>query len=131
MGNGQRARESGDPLLPRSFAWQRGFGLGVAVHHATERFPDDERFALTSQPRRAAVSVAGSIAEGYGRGSRADSARFLKVASGSLNEVETQLLFAREFQYLTASETESVTSKCQEAARVLSGLMTKLDGDHA
>jgi four helix bundle protein len=110
-------------------AWQRAFALGVSVYRLTRAFPDHERFGLISQLRRGGVSVASNIAEGYGRGSRADYVRFLKVARGALFEVETQLLFARELEYASHEQLEPVTKQVNDTARVLSGLITSLDGE--
>ncbi|RPI59311.1 MAG: four helix bundle protein, partial [Planctomycetaceae bacterium] len=68
--------------------WQKSMELAGQIYEATQKFPADERFGLTSQLRRAAVSVPSNIAEGYGRGTRKDYKRFLQVARGSLYELE-------------------------------------------
>jgi four helix bundle protein len=70
-------------------AWQKGVQLAKAVYAATRLFPADERFGLVSQMRRAAVSVPSNIAEGYSRTGRADYVRFVEIARGSVNELET------------------------------------------
>ena len=79
--------------------WQRAVDLAVRVYGVTEGFPKSEVYGLTSQMRRAAVSVASNIAEGYGR-SEAELARFLTIARGSLAEIETQMEIARRIGYL-------------------------------
>ena len=107
-------------------AWQKAFELGLAVFNATKLFPSEERFGLTSQLRRGAVSIASNIAEGYGRASRTDYLRFLKVARGSLYELETQLLFAREFGYLKSERLRMIQSTADECSRVLGGLINRL-----
>lgn len=112
-------------------AWQRAFALGVAVYRATRSFPDAERFGLTSQIRRSAISIASNIAEGYGRGSRAEYLRFLKIGRGSLFEVETQVAFALEFQYISAELADELQELINNTARVLSGLIASMEGDHA
>jgi len=125
MGNGTDDREI------RSYrdlvAWQRAFALGLTVYSLTKGFPDFERFGLTSQVRRSVVSIASNIAEGYGRGSRQDYLRFLKIARGSLFEVETQLLFAVKLEYMTPSQMEIVTQQVNDTAKVLSGLIARLE----
>jgi four helix bundle protein len=127
MGNGSEERSI------RSYrdlvAWQRAFALGVSVHRLTRTFPDHERYGLTSQLRRGGVSIASNIAEGYGRGSRQDYVRFLKIARGALFEVETQLLFSTEFEYVKKDQLETVTQQVNDTARVLSGLISSLEGD--
>jgi four helix bundle protein len=75
--------------------WQRSIELTVAIYKLTSRFPDSERFGLTDQLRRAAVSVASNLAEGYGRGTRGEYLQFLGQSRGSNSKVETQLVIAR------------------------------------
>ena len=79
--------------------WQAGIALAERVYRATQAFPDSERFGPTSQLRRAAVSVPSNIAEGYGRGTRLDYLRFLRIARGSLFELQTQILIARRVRF--------------------------------
>lgn len=108
-------------------AWQRSFELGQEVYRVTKAFPSDERFGLTLQLRRAAVSIASNVAEGYGRGSRADYARFLKIARGSLYEVDTQLMFAVSFRYLGEDEYCQVKRVLDECERLLAGLLRAIE----
>lgn len=127
MGNGH---EGGRIRSYRDlFAWQRAFALGCEVYRVTAEFPADERFGLTAQSRRAAISIASNIAEGYGRASRPEYLRFLRIARGSLYEVETQMLFAVEFRFVTAERFASIAEKINETARVLSGLIHSLEGN--
>ena len=74
--------------------WQRAMELAEATYLLTKRFPPDEQYGLTSQARRAAASVAANIAEGYGRQTRASYVSFLRIAQGSLKELETHLILA-------------------------------------
>jgi four helix bundle protein len=74
--------------------WQRSVDLGVWLYQLTAQFPEAERFGLSQQLRRAGVSVSSNIAGGYGRGSANDYLRFLRNSRGSLNEIETQLVYA-------------------------------------
>lgn len=87
------------------FIWQKGVELAVKCYELTQSFPQSEMYGLTSQIRRASVSVASNIAEGYGRNSRKEYIRFLNIALGSLRELDTQLLIAQQ-----ANLTEN--SKC-------------------
>ena len=84
--------------------WQRGHKLALSVYHASKSFPADERFGITSQIRRAAVSIPTNLAEGCGRESDAELARFLQMALGSASEVEYLLLLANELNYLATDD---------------------------
>lgn len=108
-------------------AWQKAFRLGLAVHRMTGSFPKEERFGLTSQLRRNAVSVASNIAEGYGRGTKVDYMRFLRIARGSLYEMETQLMFASEFGYADSASVEALVGQSRECGRVIAGLISAVD----
>lgn len=108
-------------------AWQLAVAASIEVYRLTKPFPADERFGLTQQLRRAAVSVPSNIAEGYGRGSRQDYARFLRVARGSLYEVETQLLIAVRLGYLGDDAYRDIRAQLAEAGRVLAGLIRSIE----
>lgn len=108
-------------------AWQRCYELGRTVHRIARGLPPEERFDLGSQLRRGAVAPASNIAEGYGRGSREDYLRFLRMARGALYELDTQILFARDFEYIAAQEYECVKNQIDEAERVLAGLIRSLE----
>lgn len=106
-------------------AWQKAMDLAEAVYHETREMPADERFGLTSQIRRAAVSIPSNIAEGFGRESRPDLLKFLRIARGSLNEVATQHEIIRRLGLLQASE--STSALIDETDRVLQGLIRSLE----
>lgn len=108
-------------------AWKRGRELSLAVYQTTRCFPADERFGLTAQIRRSAVSVPSNIAEGYGRGRAADYARFLRVARGSLFELETQLLISLDLKYVQVDAHERLQTLINECARPLSGLIRRIE----
>ncbi|MCW5776623.1 MAG: four helix bundle protein [Phycisphaeraceae bacterium] len=108
-------------------AWQKAITFGLNVYDATEAFPNSERFGLTSQLRRAAVSVASNIAEGYGRGTTPDYLRFLRAARGSLYELDTQLLFAARRAYIDERTHASLLEQLTECSRVLAGLIRSLE----
>lgn len=97
------------------------------IYEATRDFPSTEKYGLTSQLRRAAVSVPSNIAEGYGRGTSQDYLRFLRVARGSLFEVDTQLLIAQRMGYLDQSDYQQVEDKLAETGRVLAGLINSIE----
>lgn len=108
-------------------AWQRAYELGLAVYAATAEFPDSERFGLITQLRRCAVSIASNIAEGYGRGSTQDYLRFLRVARGSLCELDTQLQFASDLGFLPPEDGERLASLILTAEKILAGLIRAVD----
>jgi four helix bundle protein len=107
-------------------AWQKAMDLVVLVYEATESFPPKERYGLTNQLRRAAVSVPSNIAEGQGRCSTRDFLRCLSIASGSLQELETQLIIARRLNYLEEVFRPGLFESTKEVACLLNGLRNSL-----
>lgn len=108
--------------------WKRGHALTLEIYKLTSGFPTDERFGLVSQLRRAAASVPTKIAEGSERQGRADCARFLNVAEGSLAETEYLLLLSRNLGYLTAEVSTAALMEIPEIARMLHALRMKVEG---
>ena len=104
--------------------WQKAIQLAEQVYRLTQHLPDTERYGLTSQMRRAAVSIASNIAEGNARQTTRDFVNFLTIARGSLAELETQLVIATKLQLLT--ETEQTLGQLQEMRRVLQALIDSL-----
>lgn len=104
--------------------WQKAMELVYSVYELTQRFPKDEQYGLTSQIRRAAVSVPSNVAEGKGRRTNKDTVVFLCHARGSLFEVNTQLLIAKHLGYIAAGEAESAQSLSAEVGRLLNGLIS-------
>jgi four helix bundle protein len=100
--------------------------LAELVYAATHHFPRDELYGLTSQVRRAAVSVPSNIAEGQGRLSRTEFARFLGIARGSVLEVETQLLLAVRLGMCTEAQAKPAQSKADEVRRILNAILSTL-----
>ena len=107
-------------------AWQKATQLALEVYRCTRMFPKDELYGLTSQMRRAAVSVASNIAEGKGRYSRKEFVQFLYRARGSLLELQTQLFIARELAYLECLVSRRIKDKADELGRILNGLTTSV-----
>ncbi|SRR6266567_5102115 len=102
--------------------------LVTEIYRSTQGFPDCERFGLTAQLRRAAVSVASNVAEGQGRQSTGEFKQFLGHARGSLLEVETQILIARNLGYFTQERSTSLLKRTVEVGRILNGLIGSLKG---
>ncbi|UOQ54568.1 four helix bundle protein [Hymenobacter cellulosivorans] len=100
------------------------------TYQCSAAFPSDERFGLTSQIRRAAVSIPSNIAEGSGRGSTKDFSQFLSIATGSAYELETQLILAAEFGYLDETRLQSVLDELAELQRMLYGFQKSLQPEN-
>ena len=110
--------------------WQKAMDLAEAIHRLSKLFPKEELYGLTSQLRRAAVSVPSNIAEGQARQSTAEFRNFLSIAQGSLAEVETQLLLALRFEYLTQPQAASALALREEISKMLFALRSKLATGH-
>jgi len=106
--------------------WKLSIDWVEAIYRCSASWPTDERFGLTSQVRRAAVSVAANIAEGAGRKGTGEFIQFIGIARGSLAEVETHLLIAHRLGYLTADHVQPVLADMERIARMLSALATRL-----
>jgi len=100
--------------------------LVTEVYRDTEAFPKNEMYGLTSQTRRAAVSVVSNIAEGQGRKSRGEFEQFLGHAKGSLAELETQLLLANALAFLADDRLNELLARCDAVSRLVNGLMQSL-----
>ena len=109
--------------------WEKGHELTLAVYRATARFPNDERYGLTSQMRRSCVSVPANIAEGCGRGGDADLARFLQIAAGSASELEYHLLLANQLDMLNVPDHKRLTKQVMEVKRMLTSFIKKLKAE--
>ncbi len=107
-------------------AWQKAIALVTEIYSATKSFPSDEIYGLTSQLRRAAVSVPSNIAEGQGRATRGEFVQFLCHARGSLYEVETQIVIATTLQYIAVDRRDRLSDRTTELGRILNGLIASL-----
>ena len=106
--------------------WQKSMELVKQVYIATRLLPKEELFALTNQIRRAVISIPSNIAEGYGRHSRNDYLRFLNIARGSKNEVETQLHICLMLDYLKPEDISEAQAVCTEVGKMLNSLIASL-----
>jgi four helix bundle protein len=108
--------------------WQRAVELTTEIYRRTAAFPSSERFGLSNQLRRASVSIASNIAEGYGRSTKGEYLQFLGHARGSNCELQTQLIIAKALGFGAASEYESAERLSADVSRLLIALMKKLKG---
>lgn len=107
--------------------WQDAMSLAEACYSATRQFLKEELFGLTSQIRRASVSIAANIAEGHGRENTGSFIQYLRISRGSLKELETHLLLCQRAEIAPHKDTEPMLHKCQELGRMLRGLIRKLE----
>ncbi|MDO8359770.1 MAG: four helix bundle protein [Devosia sp.] len=107
--------------------WNESMSLAADIYEVTKGFPREEQFGMTSQLRRASVSVAANIAEGYGRQQTKPFIQFLRVSQGSLKEVETLVLLAQRVDLLTADVSMRTMARCQRIGKMLVGLVRKLE----
>jgi four helix bundle protein len=106
--------------------WSKAHRLTLDVYRWTRGFPRDEIYGLTSQIRRASVSIGANLAEGCGRRSDAEMRRFVQIARGSENELEYHLLLARDLQFLEGAEFKGLETRILEIQRMLAALAQRL-----
>ncbi len=104
-------------------AWQKAHRLVLAIYNLTKKFPKEEQYGLTSQIRRAAVSVSSNIAEGFSRDSYADKKHFYVMSHGSLTELQNQLLIAKDIKYISEDEFMYASDLSTDAIKLLVGLI--------
>lgn len=107
--------------------WQKSMELARLVYAATKQYPKEEIYGLTSQVRRAAVSIPSNIAEGYARKSRKEYLQFYSIAYGSTLELETQLILAHDFGYVNDDSFLSIQKLADEVSRMLHSMILKLN----
>jgi len=112
-------------------AWQKAIDLVLHIYEITKSFPREEMYGLTSQMRRAAVSIASNIAEGKGRSTDRDFVFFLHHSRGSVLELETQLIISAKLGFITAKQLLESEKRTQEEGRILNGLIQSLDSGKA
>ncbi len=106
--------------------WQKAIDFADLIYSETRSFPSDERFGLTNQLRRAAVSISSNIAEGSSRSSKSDFARFVEIAAGSVFEVVSQAFIAHRQGFLSEDQFRKIYTDAEELSRMLSGLRKSL-----
>lgn len=106
--------------------WQKAYKTSLLIYEATKNFPEEELYALTSQIRRAAVSIPSNIAEGFCRQRRLEYIQFLRISFGSGAEVETQLLIAKDLGYISNDKFEKINRLLDEVMRMLNSLISKI-----
>lgn len=124
MESGQQIRDHRDLI-----AWQKAMNLVTFVYRASRSFPREEADGLTSQLRRAAVSIPANIAEGQGRRSKPEFRQFLGHARGSLLEPDTHLEIALRLEYINQQEHSHLQEQLNEVGRIINGLLRSLTSD--
>jgi len=109
--------------------WEKSHQLTLAVYQVIATFPKEERYGLTSQIRRASVSISANIAEGCGRSGDAELGRFLQIAMGSASELDYHVLLARDLGFLEKVQHEDLENDLTEVKRMLTGFIQKLKAD--
>ena len=104
-------------------AWQKGHELVLTIYNITKQFPKEEMFGLTNQLRRAVVSITSNIAEGFSRQSYKEKVRFYFMSLGSLTEIQSQLLIAKDISYITKEDFDKIAKQTVEVSKVLNGLI--------
>jgi four helix bundle protein len=114
------------PAFEKLTVWRKAPELALCAYELTESFPASERFALRDQVRRAAVAVPSNIAEGHGRQSETEFAYFLRVALGSLSELQALMLLARDLGYVDATKLQGFWNQSAELSRALQALLGRV-----
>ncbi len=112
-------------------AWQKAHAFTLLVYKTTRHFPDFERFGLSSQFQRAAVSIAANIAEGYKKIGKADKLRFFNISQGSLEECRNYILLARDLEYLSVDELELLQASIEEVSKFLNSYCKAIVNNNA
>jgi len=107
--------------------WHKGHKLALEIYKLTAKFPKEESYGLSSQIRRAAVSIPTNIAEGCGRGSTKELKHFLRISMGSASEVEYQILLSYELRYMNRKMYDNLNSDIQEIKKMLSSYIVKIN----
>lgn len=110
--------------------WQRAHGLTLAVYHCARKFPRDEIYGLTSQMRRSAASIGANLAEGCGRQTGPEMARFVRLSMGSASELEYHLLLAKDLGYVVLDEWQPLQRKLTEIRKMLTGLLQSIETEN-
>jgi four helix bundle protein len=107
-------------------AWQKGHELVLEIYRASAHFPTSELYGLTSQIRRASVSITSNIAEGFSRNSQKEKIQFYHISKGSLSEIDNQITIAKDLGYIKKVEYDSLVIKIEEVGRIIHGLIKSI-----
>lgn len=107
--------------------WQKSIQLVTDIYKLTKTFPKEELYGLASQMQRAVVSIPSNIAEGNDRNSRKEFSQFLRIARGSLAELETQIIISEKLEYTNERQITPILNNCYEIGRMINGLLTKFN----
>jgi four helix bundle protein len=110
-------------------AWKKSFLFVKEIYIVTKNFPPDERFGMTSQMRRASLSIPLNIAEGAARKTKKQFIFFLRVALGSMSELDTTIMLAKELEYITEAKEKELIDKLDLIGKLIYGLIKKLESD--
>lgn len=106
--------------------WQMGMTLTVECYRLTAKFPVEERYGLSQQMRRAAVSIPSNIAEGHGLETTANYVKHLRIAQGSVKELQTQLILSLRMEFASKAELDPLLNKCERIGKMVRSLIRKL-----
>lgn len=106
--------------------WQKAHKITLDVYPATQNFPLEEKYGLTSQIRRSSASIGATIAEGCGKGSEVEFCRFLQMSSGSASELAYHLILAHDLNYLSGQQFAELSSRVEEVQKMLASLISKI-----
>lgn len=101
--------------------WQKAHQLVIAIYTATQKFPKEEVFSLTNQVRRATVSIAANICEGYKKKTIPNQLNYINIAEGSLEEVKYYIILSKDLQYINEKECEQLTNSAEEVGKLING----------
>ncbi len=104
-------------------AWKEGHRIVLTIYKLTKQFPKEEKFVLVDQLRRCAVSITSNIAEGFSRYGKADKRHFYRIALGSLTELQNQLLIARDLEYISENDFQTIAEITISVSKLLNGLI--------
>jgi four helix bundle protein len=104
-------------------AWQEGHKFVIMIYKEIKNFPDDERFGLTSQIKRAAVSITSNIAEGFSRHTYTDKIKFYYISQGSLTEIQNQLIIFKDLKYINKEQFDRLANKSINVHKLINGLI--------
>ena len=106
--------------------WEKSYKLGLSIYTVTQSFPKEEVYGLTSQLRRCAISVPSNIAEGSRRSTEKDFKSFLHIAYGSLAEIEVQIMYATDLEYISKKDSETLLQEISEISKMVNAFIAKL-----